>query len=119
MLDAAEAQNPDELPLHTEWVRDKFRTILSEGHEPKFTHCDVADRRNYILRADGVIVLLDWEHAGWYPSYWEYCLASDYFEDDWTKSIIDIFKGMEYVSELGWMIYFRERMRDIYYVWDW
>lgn len=116
MLDAAEALNPGELPVHTVWVRDKFRTVFSKGHEPKFTHCDIADRKNYILRPDGVIVPLDWEHAGWYPSYWEYCLASElpWSNDDWGESIMDIFRDMEYVVELGWMMFFRNRMKDVF-----
>ena len=121
MLDAAEALNPGELPVYTVWVRDKFRAVFSEGHEPKFTHCDIVDRNNHILRPDGVIVSLDWEHAGWYPSYWEYCLASGlpWNKDDWGESIMDIFRDMEYVVELGWMMFFRKRMRDVYFTWLW
>ena len=121
MLDAAEAMNPGELPVQTFWVQEKLRSILSEGHEPKFTHCDIVDRKNHILRPDGVIVPLDWEHAGWYPSYWEYCLASalPWQKDDWGESIMDIFKDMEYVVELGWMIFFRKRMRDVFFTSLW
>lgn len=121
MLDAAEALNPGELPAQTFWVQEKLRSVLSEGHEPKFTHCDIVDRKNHILRPDGVIVPLDWEHAGWYPSYWEYCLASalPWQKDDWAESIMDIFKDMEYVVELGWMIFFRKRMRDVFFTSLW
>ena len=121
MLDAGEAMCDLELPCHTVWVREKLRGVFSKGHEPKFTHCDMVNRVDLMLRPDGVIVPLDWAHAGWYPSYWEYCLAStfSFHEDDWTEWISDIFKDMEYFNELGWMVFFRNRMQDVYDPWDW
>lgn len=31
------------------------------------------------------VVILDWEKSGWYPSYWEYCLAvcALQWDNDW------------------------------------
>ena len=35
------------------------------------------------------VTLVDWEKAVWYPSYWEYCVASwaFRFDDDWDEWI--------------------------------
>lgn len=35
------------------------------------------------------VALIDWEDAGWYPSYWEYCaifVAFDW-QDDWPERL--------------------------------
>ena len=37
-----------------------------------FTHQDLA-LRNLILDEQGNLWLVDWEHSGWYPIYFEYC----------------------------------------------
>ncbi|KAL6230373.1 hypothetical protein BDW75DRAFT_248762 [Aspergillus navahoensis] len=49
------------------------------------------------------VVLLDWEKSGWYPSYWEYCLAVCALQWDnnwylWVEKILDLF-----VSEAAWL----------------
>ncbi|PYH93063.1 kinase-like protein [Aspergillus ellipticus CBS 707.79] len=47
---------------------------FKDSHQIMFTHGDLAPRN--ILVLDGhVTALLDWEHAGWYPEYWEYVKA--------------------------------------------
>lgn len=117
MIKAAEARNDPEPPLHTEWVLQKYRTMFSDGHEPRFTHCDIINRSNILVRPDGNLVPVAWTHAGWYPSYWEYCHAAEYsmHEDDWGAWIMEIFEGMEYVAELGWMMEFRERMHGLHW----
>lgn len=114
MVKAGEASNPGQPFLHSEWVRHKFRTMFSKGHEPKFTHCDIVNRSDIVVR-DGKLVPVDWAHAGWYPSYWEYCHAVEFswYTDDWNAWIAEIFEGMEYVAELGWMMFFRRRIGDL------
>ncbi|KAK0938548.1 hypothetical protein LTR29_009862 [Friedmanniomyces endolithicus] len=41
---------------------------------PVFTHADL-NPFNILVRDDEVVAVLDWEFAGWYPSYWEYTSA--------------------------------------------
>ena len=46
-----------------------------EGNWPLvFTHADLSSM-NIILKGDKVVGIIDWETAGWYPSYWEYTTA--------------------------------------------
>lgn len=39
-----------------------------------FTHGDLS-RLNILARGDDIVGIIDWETAGWYPSYWEYTTA--------------------------------------------
>ena len=68
---------------------------LSADKPLVFTHCDIAPR-NLVLH-DGVVWMVDWGLAGWFPEYLEYCyLASetgscDYLTpDDWTQELLAI-----------------------------
>ncbi|KAL5356873.1 hypothetical protein BJX96DRAFT_162726 [Aspergillus floccosus] len=40
----------------------------------KFTHYDLSSL-NILARGDGIVGVVDWEAAGWHPSYWEYTSA--------------------------------------------
>lgn len=40
-----------------------------------FTHGDLSSL-NILVRGDDIVGIIDWETAGWYPSYWEYTSAS-------------------------------------------
>lgn len=59
-----------------------------QHHLPVFTHGDL-QRDNIIVQIyprSIRIAILDWENAGWYPSYWEYAIAvrgCGRFLDDW------------------------------------
>jgi aminoglycoside phosphotransferase (APT) family kinase protein len=53
---------------------------MLKGHEPRFSHSDLQPK-NILGRRVGQtgltskcfeVALIDWEEAGWYPSYWEY-----------------------------------------------
>ena len=39
-----------------------------------FTHGDLSSL-NILVRDDNIVGIIDWETAGWYPSYWEYTTA--------------------------------------------
>ncbi|KAE8139752.1 hypothetical protein BDV38DRAFT_291033 [Aspergillus pseudotamarii] len=39
-----------------------------------FTHGDLSSL-NILIRGDDIVDIVDWETAGWYPSYWEYTCA--------------------------------------------
>lgn len=41
---------------------------------PVLTHMDLSGL-NILLREGYVVNIIEWETAGWYPSYWEYTTA--------------------------------------------
>jgi thiamine kinase-like enzyme len=76
---------------------------FSADHPPTFTHGDL-QRKNIIVGKDGRITIIDWEFAGWYPSYWEYAraiFACGRFDDDcneWIDLSLDVYR-----NEWDWM----------------
>ncbi|KIX92091.1 uncharacterized protein Z520_12175 [Fonsecaea multimorphosa CBS 102226] len=82
--------------------------LVFRDHPPTLTHGDLQPK-NIMVRAkpkSGLeIVLLDWEFAGWYPSYWEYSqaiMACGWFEDDWHHWVGKFLDP--YPSEYAWLL---------------
>ncbi|KAG8412964.1 hypothetical protein J3458_013387 [Metarhizium acridum] len=76
--------------------------LILRGYRPIFTHGDL-QRKNLIIRENGVVVLIDWEAAGWYPEYWEYAMAvfaCGAWQDDWHEFIGQVL--VEYPIEYAW-----------------
>lgn len=75
-------------------------TSVLKGHPPVFTHGDL-QRKNIMITKQAndntefqnsfeyQVSLVDWEFAGWYPSYWEYFIAirSCRMDIDWANYI--------------------------------
>ncbi|KAI4193932.1 MAG: hypothetical protein LQ346_003793 [Caloplaca aetnensis] len=60
-------------PIPGDEIRDLLRQ--HDGTWPVcFTHGDLSSL-NILTRGDEVVGIIDWETAGWYPSYWEYTNA--------------------------------------------
>lgn len=60
-----------------------------------FTHGDLSSL-NILVRGDDIVGIVDWETAGWYPSYWEYTSAhqvnpQNYF---WVNEIDNFLQSM-------------------------
>lgn len=89
-----------------------------KGHQPTFTHAD-CQRKNIMickipLRGEDSnakqpfediykVTIIDWEKAGWYPSYWEYSLAlyALKWDDDWGLVIPKMLDP--YHSQAPWL----------------
>ncbi|KIW63488.1 hypothetical protein PV04_10320 [Phialophora macrospora] len=73
------------------------------GHPPILTHGDL-QQKNIMIRTGSTvnIVLLDWESAGWYPSYWEYVntIFASWFESDWFRWVDDFLEP--FPNEYAW-----------------
>ncbi|PVI02255.1 hypothetical protein DM02DRAFT_613084 [Periconia macrospinosa] len=92
-----------------------------QNHAPVFTHADF-QRKNVMFRkppttenedlvqwssADLELVIIDWEFAGWYPSYWEYSRAlfgCGAWTDDWSEWIEKMLEP--YRNEYAWVLLF-------------
>jgi hypothetical protein len=92
----------------------KSLPVVLRGHSPTFTHGDF-QRKNIIVRREKQselaghedeyqVTLNDWEMAGWYPDYWEYCVAACAFRfsDDWPDKVGDILDP--YLVEYPWLL---------------
>ena len=60
--------------------------LAAHKHDIVFTHADL--HFSNIMVSDGHISgIIDWETAGWYPDYWEYCRAMRMltYEKTWNE----------------------------------
>lgn len=63
------------LNTHSDEGVAKLISMHSQGWDaPTFTHGDLSSL-NILVRGDVIVGIIDWETAGWYPSYWEYTTA--------------------------------------------
>ena len=103
------------LPRHkSDFYKRAFPSVL-HNHPAVFSHGDF-QRKNILLRKwsccckDGQAtyeydpVIIDWEFAGWYPSYWEYSralYACGRWDDDWSLWVGKVLDP--YLNEWAWM----------------
>lgn len=93
----------------------KVSPQIFSSHSPIFTHGDFQPKNIMVwpitpaslaseIDNDMHVTIIDWEYAGWYPSYWEYAralFACGRFEDDWNMWINCILEP--YLNEYAWM----------------
>ncbi|KAG9251344.1 phosphotransferase enzyme family protein [Emericellopsis atlantica] len=81
---------------------DLYRDLLPDTGRIYFTHGDLTLGNIIVSGAPGVQRvkgIIDWEQAGWYPEYWEYCkmlygveLGHEWRTDDWPDNIVKPFE---------------------------
>ncbi|KAF7712790.1 Uncharacterized protein PECH_002803 [Penicillium ucsense] len=95
-------------PYRAEYLR-KCLPLVFKGHEAVFTHGDL-QRKNIMVcekknqaGEEASLVIIDWEKSGWYPRYWEYCLAvcALRWDDDWALWVDSILTP--FVHESAWL----------------
>lgn len=94
----------------TRYYQHILPTVLRGGGTPIFTHNDF-HRKNIIVREDGVPVIIDWEFASWYPTYWEYStamFANGGWNDDWHEYLRIVLD--EYPNQSLWLSSMRLEM---------
>lgn len=73
-----------------------FIRLHDRDHWPiMFTHGDLSSM-NVLVRGDDIVGIIDWETAGWYPSYWEYTTACQVNPHNsfWIKEIDNFLNPM-------------------------
>ncbi|EAQ93850.1 hypothetical protein CHGG_02085 [Chaetomium globosum CBS 148.51] len=97
-------------PFYSPHIRRQYHRAFS-GHSPTFTHSDFNPSNVMVRDDDKSVLIIDWEYAGWYPTFWEYCTTMLFlsFEDDLCEWIPNIF-DYHYTTEYGWMTHFRAAM---------
>ncbi|KAL2889466.1 kinase-like domain-containing protein [Ceratocystis lukuohia] len=86
-----------------QYYQHTLPTILCGGGTPIFTHNDF-QRKNIMVRDDGVPVIIDWDSASWYPAYWEYSTAmfdNGSWKDDWQEYLRIVLD--EYPNQSLWL----------------
>jgi hypothetical protein len=81
------------------------------GHTAVFTHAELYPWHIIVADDDGSPVVMNWENAGWYPAYWEYCMAlmPDY---DWQHITDDWIMYLDLMI-LGGHAQYRRQLRDL------
>ncbi|KAI0681737.1 kinase-like domain-containing protein [Earliella scabrosa] len=54
--------------------------VLAKNHRIYFTHGDLHGD-NILVKDNRLSGFIDWEHAGWYPEYWEYTMIERHTTD--------------------------------------
>jgi serine/threonine protein kinase len=93
----------DYLAAKPDYYRRSLPTIFKD-HPPTFTHGDIQKKNILIDPNSEHITIIDWEFAGWWPSYWEYTQAiygCMLWEDDWNYYIDSSLDA--YRNEYAWM----------------
>jgi aminoglycoside phosphotransferase (APT) family kinase protein len=90
----------DGLPLFNK-LAERVKEVHSKTHAIAFAHADLSPS-NVLIHEGRLAGIVDWEMAGWYPSYWEYTKAH-YITfrrfKEWSELFDRIFPGYE--SELA------------------
>ncbi|KAF4983413.1 hypothetical protein FZEAL_1142 [Fusarium zealandicum] len=87
---------------------DMYRGMLPDHGNIYFTHGDLTLGNIMVSGSPGsyaITGIIDWEQAGWYPEYWEYCklllgveLGHEWRIEDWgakvTKPFEDVFDAV-------------------------
>ncbi|KAM0415782.1 hypothetical protein ACHAPT_013243 [Fusarium lateritium] len=82
-------QTSERMAHKARYYRHILPTVLRGDGIPVFTHNDF-QRKNVIVQDDGGPVIIDWEFASWYPTYWEYStatFANSRWNDDWHEYV--------------------------------
>ncbi|RAK98303.1 aminoglycoside phosphotransferase family protein [Aspergillus ibericus CBS 121593] len=90
--------------------------LALHNHPPMFTHGDL-HRENVLVRKIvnsvtneeeyEVAALVDWESAGWYPSYWEYAHIFPLLQwiDDWPAYVEKILDPLPLEGAMMWVVF--------------
>ena len=87
-----------------------FNNVLNNDHKIVMTHGDLHPR-NIIIKNYKIAAIIDWEHAGFYPEYWEYTkiICSIQWDNIWVPMVCKFLD--QYTKEFSFIYY----LRSIFY----
>ncbi|KAH8884177.1 kinase-like protein [Thozetella sp. PMI_491] len=100
----------ERMAYKTQYYQHVLPTILRGNGSPVFSHNDF-QRKNVLVQPDGTLVIIDWEFASWYPTYWEYSTAiyaNGGWSDDWHEYIRMVLD--EYPTQSLWLSNMKNEM---------
>jgi aminoglycoside phosphotransferase len=100
-----------DFPVDKQLLRQTF--TRRQPHRIVFTHGDI-NPDNIMIHNGHVSGIIDWEQAGFYPEYWEYCktLVSSRLNKDWSLDFVDAIMD-PYPEEYLVHVYWSQNFRDI------
>ncbi|KAH7913239.1 kinase-like domain-containing protein [Hygrophoropsis aurantiaca] len=93
-------------------VWTQFEAVAKRQYRTVFTHSDIAPR-NILVKGGRITAIVDWEAAGWYPEYWEYCrwAVSNYRSSQlWHEmrdTVLDVYPAELHVEDYLDSVYTR------------
>lgn len=82
-------------------VADPYREFIPDSGNIYFTHGDLTLGNIIVSGTPGsrkIAAIVDWEQAGWYPEYWEYCkllygveYSHEWREAGWADKVLESF----------------------------
>lgn len=88
---------------------DMLRDMLPDNARVYFAHGDLVPLNIMVAGKPGsfhVSAVVDWEQAGWYPEYWEYCkmhfgagLDTEWRQENWPAKITKPHKDANFAFE--------------------
>ena len=83
-----------------EYVEELFSCFPTDA-QVHFTHGDLLPR-NILVDGSKITAIIDWETAGYYPEFWEYCRMHDlgWMTPAWGRVLARIFPGPRREKEI-------------------
>jgi serine/threonine protein kinase len=78
-------------------IKEALQSQLRTDHRIVFAHGDLS-QHNILIKDKRIVGLIDWEHAGWYPEYWDYVKFFEHVpkNGDWREYAHEIFPKIYY-----------------------
>jgi thiamine kinase-like enzyme len=96
-----ELRNGIDLEVDTSHIASELPELFAfhKQYVPKtaLTHGDLSSL-NILVKGDDVVGIIDWETAGWFPSYWEYACAWNVnpYNEFWQQEVDKFLTPMPY-----------------------
>ncbi|KAI0653308.1 kinase-like domain-containing protein [Cubamyces menziesii] len=85
-----------------DYVKELFAPFPSGANVPvHLTHGDLVPR-NILVQGSTITAIIDWETAGFYPEFWEYCRMHErsWMSPQWSRVLARVFPGPKREKEI-------------------